>query len=91
MTLTADQEILLAIRVLQFTEAIDAYLEDYQANILCQYLYELASSFMRFYEHCPVLSEARDIQDSRLHLAKVTAHTLQTGLSLLGIQTVEQM
>lgn len=91
MTLTEDQEILLAIRVLQFTEAIDAYLEDYQANILCQYLYELASSFMRFYEHCPVLSEARDIQDSRLHLAKVTAHTLQTGLSLLGIQTVEQM
>ena len=91
MTLTEDQEILLAIRVLQFTEAIDAYLEDYQANILCHYLYELASSFMRFYEHCPVLSETQDIQDSRLHLAKVTAHILQTGLSLLGIQTVEHM
>ena len=91
ISLQEDQEILLALRVLQLIEAIEAYLEDYQANILCNYLYELARSFMSFYEHCPILTESHQIKASRLQLANVTAQTLHSGLALLGIQTVERM
>jgi len=91
VSIEEDQEILLALRVLQMTEAIEAYLEDYQANILCNYLYELARSFMSFYEHCPILSASNHIQASRLQLANITAQTLHNGLALLGIRTVERM
>ncbi|MFT5562926.1 MAG: arginyl-tRNA synthetase, partial [Litorivivens sp.] len=34
---------------------------------------------------------ADEIKNSRLLLAEITANTLQQGLSLLGIETVEQM
>jgi len=89
--LTAPQELALAIKTLQFNEAIANYLEDYQANILCNYLYELAGLFMSFYEHCPILTETKTHQMSRLRLCDITARTLKTGLDLLGIDTVERM
>lgn len=89
--LTQPQEIALGLKTLQFNEAILAYLEDYQANILCNYLYELAGLFMSFYEHCPILTDAQTHQMSRLRLCEITARTLKTGLDLLGIDTVERM
>ncbi len=89
--LTAPQELALGLKTLQFNEAIANYLEDYQANILCNYLYELAGLFMSFYEHCPILTETETRQTSRLRLCDITARTLRTGLDLLGIDTVERM
>ena len=90
-TLTQPTEINLAIRLLQYHEAIEGVLEDFQANMLCNYLYELAGDFMSFYESCPVLKAEKDIQQSRLSLCHLSARTLQHGLGLLGIGTVEQM
>ena len=46
---------------------------------------------MSFYETCPVLSGAEAERNSRLVICATTARTLQLGLSLLGIETVEQM
>jgi arginyl-tRNA synthetase len=89
--LSAPQELALALKNLQMSEALDTYLDDYQANVLCNYLYELAGLFMSFYEHCPVLSAPDAVQVSRLRLAQMTANTLKTGLDLLGIETVERM
>ena len=89
--LSAPQERALALKNLQMSEALDTYLDDYQANVLCNYLYELAGLFMSFYEHCPVLSAPDAVQISRLQLAQMTANTLKTGLELLGIETVERM
>ena len=34
----------------KFPEAIENSLEDYQANVLCAYLYELSGLFNNFYE-----------------------------------------
>jgi len=91
IVLAAPQELALGLKTLQFNEAIANYLEDYQANILCNYLYELAGLFMSFYEHCPILTETETHQTSRLRLCDITARTLRTGLDLLGIDTVERM
>ena len=59
---------------------------------LCTYLYELASDFTAFYEHCPVL-QAPDASTraSRLALSDVTARVLAHGLHLLGIEAPDQM
>ena len=88
---THEAEQLLALKILQFDEAILTYLEDYQANVICQYLYELSGRFMSFYEQCPVLTAEESTMDSRLLLARLTADTLVQGLDLLGIKTVERM
>ena len=84
-------ELQLAVKLLQFVEAIDAVVEDYQANILCNYLYELAGLFMSFYESCPILNAEENVRNSRLQIADLTARILKQGLELLGIETVEQM
>ena len=61
-------------------------------HVLYGYLYELASEFSSFYEACPVLAADTEAQkQSRLLLSQLTANTLKTGLSLLGIETLERM
>ena len=85
------QEINLAIKLLQYPEALEAAVEDYQANILTSYLFELAGIFMGFYENCPVLKAEGDRQKTRLLLCRLTADILRHGLDLLGIKTPEQM
>lgn len=84
-------EEVLAIKILQLSEALDSVLEDCHPNLLCNYLYELAGIFMSFYEACPVLREAPATKTSRLMLCDLTARTLKLGLELLGIKTIEQM
>jgi len=84
-------EMQLGLKLLQFSETVDAVTEDYQANILCNYLFELAGLFMSFYEACPILKAAPEVTTSRLLIADLTAQVIQQGLGLLGIDTVEQM
>ena len=90
--LSTDIERELAVRLLQFGEAIDDVLVDYRPNLLTAYLYELAKCFSSFFESCPVLTaETPALRQSRLALCDLTARTLRTGLQLLGIDVVEQM
>ncbi len=85
------QERGLALRLLAYPTAIDTTLETYSPHKLCTYVYELATDFTAFYEHCPVLKADEPIRTSRLALADLTARTLAHGLDLLGIDAPEQM
>ena len=87
------QEQLLGIKLLQCVEALNQVTQDATPHVLCTYLYDLASLFMSFYEACPILKEgiSAELKASRLQLAQLTAKTLQLGLDLLGIETMEKM
>ncbi|MCK4284480.1 MAG: arginine--tRNA ligase, partial [Candidatus Brocadiae bacterium] len=81
----------LALKLVQFPETIQSVADECLPNILCGYLYDLAGAFMGFYESCPVLKAEASTRASRLQLCDLTARTIQTGLDLLGIETLEQM
>lgn len=82
----------LALRILQFPEAIHESLLDFRPNILAAYLYELSKSFAQFYDAAPVLKAAsEELRSSRLALCYLTAQTIKLGLELLGIEVVSQM
>ncbi|MDA8652353.1 arginine--tRNA ligase [Porticoccaceae bacterium] len=87
------QEKNLALKLLQFHEVLDQVATDCYPHPLCAYLYELASVFMTFYEHCPVLKDtvSKPTQTSRLLLCASSAETLACGLNLLGIEVTEKM
>jgi arginyl-tRNA synthetase len=87
------QEKVLAVKLLQYVEAIKQVTDEATPHTLCTYLYELASLFMSFYEACPMLKEgvSSEVRDSRMTLAALTAKTLASGLALLGIETMEKM
>ena len=82
----------LALELLQFGGAVDFALRDSRPNILTAYLFELSNRYSVFFEQCPVLkAESEKVRTSRLLLCDLTARTLQKGLELLGIETVERM
>ena len=90
--LKAAEEIALARHLLNFGITLEAVAEEYRPNYLCNYLYDLASKFMQFFENCPVLKAENDAtRASRLGLCDLTARVLKQGLETLGIETVEQM
>ena len=91
--LETDIEKSLAIKILQFSEVIEQVAKDAYPHLLCNYAYDLAGLFMRFYESCPVLKDAvaEEIKYSRLQLCHAVAKTLKTSLDLLGIETMERM
>ena len=90
--LVEPQERALAMRVLGYGTVVAEAVERSSPHRLCTYLYELASDFTAFYEHCPVL-KAPDAgtRASRLALSDVTARVLAHGLQLLGIDAPDQM
>ncbi len=91
-TLDAPQERALALRLLQFDAAVWDALDKYSPHRLCTYLYDLASEFTTFYEHCPVLrADSDQLRDSRLFLCDATARIMHAGLSVLGIRAPEMM
>ena len=82
----------LTMRLLQFDTAVWDTLDKYSPHRLCTYLFELASEFSSFYEHCPVMrADSEEQKMSRLALCDFTARVMEQGLALLGIESPEQM
>lgn len=91
LQLKAPEELALAKHLLNFGLTLEAVADDYRPNFLCNYLYELAGHFARFYEACPVLKAEGTDGATRLTLCDVTARVLKQGLDTLGIEVLEQM
>ncbi|GAB2915388.1 arginine--tRNA ligase [Rheinheimera gaetbuli] len=93
LQLVEEQEKQLAVKLLRFEETLQLVIKDAQPNLLCNYLYELASLYMTFYEACPILKDGVEpqVRDSRLMLSIFTSRLLQQGLDLLGIEVMERM
>lgn len=82
----------LALQLLSFDGAVQQTADLLQPHRLCTYLFDLASAFTTFYEHCPVLrAESDEQRSSRLALCDVTARVLARGLDLLGIEAPDRM
>lgn len=92
LVLEQEAEIDLAAHLAQFGSLLQYVAREGTPHALCHYLYELAGRFSGFYENCPILAAEQPSQrDSRLRLAALTGRTLQQGLNLLGITTLERM
>jgi len=89
--LETDSELILAKHLLSFSEILEIVAQDLLPNRLCQYLFELSQKFNQFYDQCPILKAEEPQRSSRLQLSYITAETLKTGLSLLGISVLERM
>ncbi|MBD3360474.1 arginine--tRNA ligase [Candidatus Peregrinibacteria bacterium] len=65
--------------------------EEYKPNILANYMYELAQSFNSFYNSVSVL-RARDVDlKYRLQIVEAFSIILKNGLTLLGVEVLEEM
>lgn len=93
ISLEESAEKALAVKLLQYQDALETVSTEATPHILCTYLYELAALFMKFYEACPMLKDgvAPQQKASRLQLSRLTQNTLGHGLNCLGIETLDRM
>lgn len=86
--LQADERSLVR-KIAEYAEVVDRAVAELMPHHICTYLYELAQTFNRFYEHNRVLGDER--QATRLALVRCYADTLKNGLGLLGIPAPDKM
>lgn len=79
----------LARKIGEYSDVVQRAADDLMPHHICTYLYELAQTFNRFYEHNRVIDDPR--QAIRLQLVQLYADVLKDGLGLLGIEAPEHM
>ena len=72
-------------------QVLGGSLQLFEAQIVANYLQELASSFHKFYGNCKVITEDKKLSHARLGLIHGSKIILSTGLTLLGISAPEKM
>lgn len=82
-------ERLLAREIGRYPEIVQRAVVDLMPHHVCTYLYELAQTFNRFYEHNRVVGDVREAE--RLKLIALYADILRDGLGLLGIEAPDKM
>ena len=83
----------LALKVLSLEDVLLKAYKEAMPHLITNYLYELATLFMKFYENNPILKEGvdKDLKLSRLNLAKATANAIKVGLGILGIEVLDRI
>jgi len=90
--LTEAQEISLVKSLARFPEVVRTAGAGSFPHVVAGYLISLAREFSSFYKNVSVLkAETPALVATRLHLARLTARVLRTGLGLLGIECPERM
>jgi arginyl-tRNA synthetase len=98
LTATADAtppetatEIALARKIVKFPDALRQAVESLRPHYLCLYLFELAGDYSAFNNADKVLVDDPAVRTRRLLLCARTLLVLETGLHLLGLETLERM
>ena len=89
--LNQNSEIKLLKLMSNFPAMMDTALETLEPQAIAIYLQELASSFHKFYGNCKVITDNKQLTQSRLGLINGTKIILSIGLTILGISAPEKM
>lgn len=76
-------------QLMRFPEVIQRAAVDFEPNILCSYLYDVASSYNAYYNRNRIIGAGDE--ELRLALTAAVGQVIKNGLSLLGIAAPEKM
>lgn len=85
------QEKILLKELDQYQEIINIATLEFAPHKLVNYLFSLARIFNSFYKVNPILTAPQNQKNLRLAITRRIAATLNHGLQLLGLQTLEKM
>ncbi|MBM3616950.1 MAG: arginine--tRNA ligase [Alphaproteobacteria bacterium] len=92
ISLTLSAERALAHMAIRFPNAMREAIDAREPSILCEFAYELAQAFSKFYAACPIAkAEDATTAASRLGLAKLVHGQISACLDMLGIRVPERM
>ncbi|XP_044136837.1 arginine--tRNA ligase, cytoplasmic [Bufo gargarizans] len=97
INLQHEKEWKLGKSILRFPEILQKILDDLLLHTLCDYLYELATTFTEFYDNCYCVEKDRQtgqivkVNMGRMLLCHATAVVMAKGFDILGIKPVQRM
>ncbi len=85
-------EIEILKHLAKFQDIVEIAGEKFSPNLICDYLFELAQKFNRFYDFYPILkAEIKSQKNFRLSLTFGVSQILEIGSKILGISLPEKM
>ena len=79
-------------KLYNYTDILEESCTDMNPAVLVDYVYELAKTFNKFYNDCPILKADTEAQRNlRLLLAEKTATIIKQGFNTVGIDVPERM
>ena len=79
----------LVKKMIQYREALSEATKEMAPHKVCNYLYELAQEFSRFYENVKVAGS--EFEQERKKIVQSYLNIMEHGLNLLGIEVPEEM
>lgn len=90
--LSSPEEKQLVLMLGEYGEAIKKSFNNYNPSVLTKYSFDVAQAFSNFYaKHSVLNNDNKEITKARLALCSATKQVLQNCLSLLSIDTVDEM
>lgn len=90
--LLEDEEWILLSLFRKFPQIIENSAEQIKPELICSYLFDVATAFNKFYDSHRVLdAETKELVQARLALTYATGKILSKGLNLLGIDSPKKM
>jgi arginyl-tRNA synthetase len=89
--LREEKEACLILKMAKYPEIVAKAGANYEPSEIAKYLFELAQEFNDYYHSVPVLQAKKDIKVARLALINSINQIIANGLSLLGIEILEEM
>ena len=86
-----DDEYAVLNQLGRFKEVVKSAADKYEPSLVTRYALDLASAFNKFYITCRISGEQDKIKNFRLTICKSVKTVLTNALTLLGIETVEEM
>lgn len=84
-----EEDLTLIRKLAEYSEVMESAIVDLQPHRICNYLFELAQEFNRYYEKNMVIGSNEETH--RLGIVKLYADRLKSGLKVLGIVAPEEM
>lgn len=82
----------LMLQISKYNEVIETSFAELAPHKICQYVYELANAFNRFYHDTKIIAEENEKQRaSWLSLISLAKEVLMASIDLLGIEAPERM
>ena len=86
------EEVQLLQKLIEFPAEVQSAVQDLNPSKVAGHIFNTAKAFNQFYNKHQVLqADSEQLISARLELIKATAEVLKNGLSLLGVEVLENM
>lgn len=90
-SITTDEGYEVVKSILSFKDSVQQAAKFREPCYVTRHIVDLAEKFNKFYIGHRIIVDEDEVRNARLLLTKATSNTLKTGLSLLGIDALEEM